>query len=76
MTPVIRASPFLFFLAKLYSRSPNLAILNNLHGLFFVFLGLIWIGWLANQSRLDLGLNLFLFYSRLFPDLLFCHGRQ
>jgi hypothetical protein len=28
-------------------------------------LGLIWIGWPANQSRLDLGLNLFFFLFQI-----------
>jgi hypothetical protein len=64
---------FIYLLEQFcYSQSPNLASLNNLHGLFFVFLGLIWIGWPANQSRLNRpwSKSIFLFYSRLFPGLI------
>jgi hypothetical protein len=41
--------------------------LNNFHGVFSVFLGLIWIGWPAYRSKLDLGLHLFFSFA---PDFL------
>jgi hypothetical protein len=56
---------FLFFLAIFYSPSPNLASLNNLHGLFWFFgSNLDWLASQPIQIR-PRSKSTFLFYSRV-----------
>jgi hypothetical protein len=62
---------FLFFLANCLFPKSKLSESKKFTWPLIDFLGLIWIGWLANRSKLDLGLNLFfVFYSRV----LYCYA--